>query len=29
VKVQEPAVCVAAWEEAWERHQAEELVRGF
>ncbi len=29
VKTQEPAACVAAWQEAWERHQAEEQLRGF
>lgn len=29
LKVQEPACCIAAWQEAWERHQAEEQLRGF
>ena len=29
VKTQEPAACVAAWQEAWERHQADEQLRGF
>jgi hypothetical protein len=29
LKVQEPACCIAAWQEAWERHHAAELLRGF
>lgn len=29
LKVQEPACCIAAWQEAWEKHQAEEMLRGF
>jgi len=29
LKVQEPACCIAAWQEAWERHQTAELARGF
>ena len=29
VKTQEPAACIAAWQEAWEKHQAEEQLRGF
>jgi hypothetical protein len=29
LKVQETACCIAAWQEAWERHQAAELLRGF
>ena len=29
LKPQEPACCIAAWQEAWERHQAEEQLRGF
>ena len=28
-KTHEPASCVALWQEAWERHQAEERLRGF
>jgi hypothetical protein len=29
LKVQDPAECMAAWQEAWEKHQAAELLRGF
>lgn len=29
VKVSDPADCVEAWLEAWERHQIAELLRGF
>ena len=29
LKVQEPGDCMAAWQEAWEKHQAAELLRGF
>lgn len=29
LKVQDTAPCMAAWQEAWERHQAEEKLRGF
>jgi len=29
VKPQDTAACMAAWQEAWERHQAAELARGF
>jgi hypothetical protein len=29
LKVQEPACCIAAWQEAWEKHQAAEMLRGF
>ena len=29
LKPQEPAKCMAAWQEAWEKHQAEEILRGF
>jgi hypothetical protein len=29
LKVQEPACCIAAWHEAWERHQTAEMLRGF
>jgi hypothetical protein len=29
LKVQETACCIAAWQEAWEKHQAAELLRGF
>ena len=29
LKVQEPVECMAAWQEAWEKHQAEEMLRGF
>ena len=29
LKPQDPACCIAAWQEAWEKHQAEEQLRGF
>jgi len=29
LKVQDAEQCVMAWQEAWERHQAKEQVRGF
>lgn len=29
LKVEATAKCIAAWQEAWERHQAEEQLRGF
>jgi hypothetical protein len=29
LKVQEPGECLMAWEKAWEKHQAEEMLRGF
>jgi hypothetical protein len=29
LKVEDTGKCMAAWQEAWEKHQAEELLRGF
>jgi len=29
LKVQDPAECMAAWQDAWERHDAAERLRGF
>jgi hypothetical protein len=29
LKVEDTGKCMAAWQEAWEKHQAEEQLRGF